>query len=126
MEASQPLAGVEDLSPDQAAYYLRYVKEAKEATKNGDLEEALKLFNLATDIFPSRKGMSRIKKIQKALEELADNGNDEYTYVCNSNLLLYQELYDQLFEHQKEGVAFLYIAYTGMAEKVVSWQMTWG
>lgn len=50
------------LSPEQAASYLRYVKEAKEATKNGDLEEALKLFNLAKDIFPNEKVMSRIQK----------------------------------------------------------------
>lgn len=111
MEVSRPLAGPEDLSPEQAAHYLRYVKEAKEATKNGNLEEALKLFNLAKDIFPSAKVMSRIKKIQAALEELADNGNDEFTYVCNSDLLLYRELYNQLFEHQKEGVAFLYSLY---------------
>ncbi|XP_049623130.1 DNA excision repair protein ERCC-6-like [Suncus etruscus] len=55
--------------------------------------------------------MSRIKKIQEALEELADNGNDEFTYVCNSDLLIYRELYNQLFEHQKEGIAFLYSLY---------------
>lgn len=39
-----------------------YVKEAKEATKNGDLEEAFKLFNLAKDIFPNEKVLSRIQK----------------------------------------------------------------
>ncbi|XP_014399938.1 PREDICTED: DNA excision repair protein ERCC-6-like, partial [Myotis brandtii] len=87
-----------------------YVKEAKEATKNGDLEEAFKLFNLAKDIFPNEKVMSRIQKLQEALEELAD-GDDEFTDVCNSGLLLYRELHNQLFEHQKEGVAFLYSLY---------------
>uniref|UniRef100_H0XVS7 DNA excision repair protein ERCC-6-like n=1 Tax=Otolemur garnettii TaxID=30611 RepID=H0XVS7_OTOGA len=89
----------------------RYVKEAKEATKNGDLEEAFKLFSLAKDIFPSEKVMSRIQKIQEALEELAEQGDDEFTDVCNSGLLLYRELHDQLFEHQKEGVAFFYSLY---------------
>ncbi|EFB14526.1 hypothetical protein PANDA_015067, partial [Ailuropoda melanoleuca] len=91
--------------------FYRYVKEAKEATKNGDLEEALKLFNLAKDIFPNEKVMSRIQKIQEALEELAKHGDDEFTDVCNSGLLLYRELHNQLFEHQKEGVAFLYSLY---------------
>lgn len=86
------------------------MKEAKEATKNGDLEEAFKLFNLAKDIFPNEKVMSRIQKLQEALEELAD-GDDEFTDVCNSGLLLYRELHNQLFEHQKEGVAFLYSLY---------------
>ncbi|XP_054435526.1 DNA excision repair protein ERCC-6-like [Pteronotus mesoamericanus] len=111
MEASQRFVEAEALSPEQAARYLRYVKEAKEATKNGDLEEAFKLFNLAKDIFPNEKLMSRIQKLQEALEELADHGDDEFTDVCNSGLLLYRELHDQLFEHQKEGVAFLYSLY---------------
>ncbi|KAF6090351.1 ERCC excision repair 6 like, spindle assembly checkpoint helicase [Phyllostomus discolor] len=111
MEASQGFVESEALSPEQAARYLRYVKEAKEATKNGDLEEAFKLFHLAKDIFPSEKLMSRIQKLQEALEELADHGDDEFTDVCNSGLLLYRELHDQLFEHQKEGVAFLYSLY---------------
>ncbi|XP_014321038.1 DNA excision repair protein ERCC-6-like [Myotis lucifugus] len=110
MEASQGFVEAEALSPELAALYLRYVKEAKEATKNGDLEEAFKLFNLAKDIFPNEKVMSRIQKLQEALEELAD-GDDEFTDVCNSGLLLYRELHNQLFEHQKEGVAFLYSLY---------------
>ncbi|KAM6151805.1 DNA excision repair protein ERCC-6-like [Rhynchocyon petersi] len=111
MEASRGSAEAEALSPEQTAYYLRYVKEAKEAAKNGDLEEAFKLFNLAKDIFPNEKVMSKIKKIQEALEELAEHGDDEFTDVCNCGLLLYRELHDQLFEHQKEGVAFLYNLY---------------
>ncbi|XP_040855736.1 DNA excision repair protein ERCC-6-like [Ochotona curzoniae] len=111
MEPSRGFAEAEALSPEQTARYLRYVKEAKEATKNGDLEEALKLFNLAKDIFPNEKVMSRIQKIQEALEELAENVDDEFTDVCNSGLLLYRELHNQLFEHQKEGIAFLYSLY---------------
>ncbi|XP_005593997.3 DNA excision repair protein ERCC-6-like isoform X1 [Macaca fascicularis] len=111
MEASRRFPEAEALSPEQAAHYLRYVKEAKEATKNGDLEEAFKLFNLAKDIFPNEKVLSRIQKIQEALEELAEQGDDEFTDVCNSGLLLYRELHDQLFEHQKEGIAFLYRLY---------------
>ncbi|XP_004685632.2 PREDICTED: DNA excision repair protein ERCC-6-like [Condylura cristata] len=111
MEAFGGFAEAQVLSPEQAASYLRYVKEAKEATKNGYLEEALKLFNLAKNIFPNEKVMSRIQKIQEALAELAENGDDEFTDVCNSGLLLYRELHNQLFEHQKEGVAFLYSLY---------------
>uniref|UniRef100_A0A8C5LGM6 DNA excision repair protein ERCC-6-like n=1 Tax=Jaculus jaculus TaxID=51337 RepID=A0A8C5LGM6_JACJA len=88
----------------------KYIKEAKEATKNGDLEEALKLFNLAKDICPTQKVMSRIQKLQEALEQLAEEG-DDFTDVCNSGLLLYRELHKQLFEHQKEGIAFLYGLY---------------
>ncbi|XP_005401741.1 PREDICTED: DNA excision repair protein ERCC-6-like [Chinchilla lanigera] len=112
METYRGLSEAETLNTEQAARYMRYVKEAKEATKNGDLEEALKLFNLAKDIFPNEKLMSRIQKLQEALEELEEHeDDDEFIDVCNSGLLLYRELYNQLFEHQKEGVAFLYSLY---------------
>ncbi|ERE63484.1 DNA excision repair protein ERCC-6-like isoform X1 [Cricetulus griseus] len=114
MEASQGLAEVEALSPQLAASYLRYVQEAKEAAKNGDLEEALKLFNLAKDIFPTKKVVSRIQKLQEALEQLAEEeeeDDDEFIDVCSSGLLLYRDLYEKLFEHQKEGIAFLYSLY---------------
>ncbi|CAH6780338.1 DNA excision repair protein ERCC-6-like [Phodopus roborovskii] len=112
MEASQGLAEVETLSPQLAASYLRYVQEAKEAAKNGDLEEALKLFHLAKDIFPTKKVVSRIQKLQEALEQLAEEEeDDEFIDVCNSGLLLYRELYEKLFVHQKEGIAFLYRLY---------------
>ncbi|NP_666347.2 DNA excision repair protein ERCC-6-like [Mus musculus] len=112
MEASQGLAEVETLSPQLAESYLRYVQEAKEAAKNGDLEESLKLFNLAKDIFPTKKVMSRIQKLQEALEQLAEEeDDDEFIDVCSSGLLLYRELYEKLFEHQKEGIAFLYSLY---------------
>ncbi|XP_041500465.1 DNA excision repair protein ERCC-6-like [Microtus oregoni] len=112
MEASQGLAEVETLNPRLAESYLRYVQEAKEAAKNGDLEESLKLFNLAKDIFPTKKVISRIQKLQEALEQLAEeDGDDEFTDVCNSGLMLYRELYEKLFEHQKEGIAFLYSLY---------------
>lgn len=88
------------------------MQEAKEAAKNGDLEESLKLFNLAKDIFPTKKVMSRIQKLQEALEQLAEEeDDDEFIDVCSSGLLLYRELYEKLFEHQKEGIAFLYSLY---------------
>ncbi|AXQ73470.1 hypothetical protein AWY89_11005 [Pasteurella multocida subsp. multocida] len=69
--------------------------------KNGDLEESLKLFNLAKDIFPTKKVMSRFQKLQEALEQLAEEEvDDEFIDVCSSGLLLYRELYEKLFEHQ--------------------------
>ncbi|XP_021043674.1 DNA excision repair protein ERCC-6-like [Mus pahari] len=113
MEASQGSVEVETLSPQLAESYRRYVQEAKEAAKNGDLEESLKLFNLAKDIFPTKKVMSRIQKLQEALKQLAEEeeDDDEFIDVCNSGLLLYRELYEKLFEYQKEGIAFLYSLY---------------
>uniref|UniRef100_F7F5D7 DNA excision repair protein ERCC-6-like n=1 Tax=Monodelphis domestica TaxID=13616 RepID=F7F5D7_MONDO len=99
------------LSPGQAASYKRYVKEAKEATKSGNIEEALKLFYLAKAIYPNDKVLSRIQRLQEALEELSVEETDDFVNVCNSGLMLYGELHDRLFEYQKEGVAFLYSLY---------------
>ncbi|XP_007667463.2 DNA excision repair protein ERCC-6-like isoform X2 [Ornithorhynchus anatinus] len=96
------------LSPEQMEQYQGYLKEAKDATKMGSLEEALRLFNLAGEIFPSDKVKHRIKRIEETLEELAEEKDNEFTDVCNSGLMLYRELHHQLFEHQREGVAFLY------------------
>ncbi|XP_074159190.1 LOW QUALITY PROTEIN: DNA excision repair protein ERCC-6-like [Sminthopsis crassicaudata] len=99
------------LSPGRAASYQKYIKEAKEAAKNGNLKEALKLFLLSKRFFPNDKVLSQIQKLQEALEELSIEGDDEFVDVCNSGLMLYRELHDRLFEHQKEGVAFLYSLY---------------
>ncbi|XP_043845436.1 DNA excision repair protein ERCC-6-like [Dromiciops gliroides] len=104
-------AAAQLLSPGRAASYGRYVKEAKEATKNGNLEEALKLFYLAKDVFPNDKVLSRIQRLEEALEKLSVEGDDEFVDVCDSGLMLYGELHDRLFVHQKEGVAFLYSLY---------------
>ncbi|MBZ3890015.1 DNA excision repair protein ERCC-6-like [Sciurus carolinensis] len=60
--------------------------------------------------------MSRIQKLQEALEELAEREDDEFTHVCNSGLMLYGEWHNELFEHQKEGVAFLWSRFDSSSE----------
>ncbi|XP_020668323.3 DNA excision repair protein ERCC-6-like [Pogona vitticeps] len=51
------------------------------------------------------------KLVTLGLEEEAAEEGDEYVNVCQSGLMIYRELHDKLFEHQKEGVAFLYSLY---------------
>uniref|UniRef100_A0A8C3HD13 DNA excision repair protein ERCC-6-like n=1 Tax=Chrysemys picta bellii TaxID=8478 RepID=A0A8C3HD13_CHRPI len=92
---------------------LAYVTQAKEEARNGNLEESLKLFNLANEIHPSEKLRSRIKRLEETLAELALATEEEQGFVdvCNSGLMIYGEMHNKLFEYQREGVAFLYSLY---------------
>ncbi|XP_048885286.1 DNA excision repair protein ERCC-6-like [Brienomyrus brachyistius] len=100
------------LDSDETETYHRYVKEGKAAARHGDMSKSLELFRLAHDIHPSEKLQSRIKMIEEAIEEMArqtsEGEDDEFVNVNDSGLMLFKELYDKLYEHQKEGIAFLY------------------
>ncbi|XP_050820153.1 DNA excision repair protein ERCC-6-like [Gopherus flavomarginatus] len=99
--------------PGPEGLYERYVTQAKEAARNGNLEESLKFFNLANEIHPSEKLKSRIKRLEETLAELALATEEEegFVDVCNSGLMIYGEMHNKLFEYQREGVAFLYSLY---------------
>ncbi|KPP69912.1 DNA excision repair protein ERCC-6-like, partial [Scleropages formosus] len=53
-----------------------------------------------------------IKMIQQAVEEIeqqtSESEDEEFVNVNNSGLMLFKELHEKLYEHQKEGIAFLY------------------
>ncbi|KAL0193684.1 hypothetical protein M9458_011980, partial [Cirrhinus mrigala] len=77
----------------------------------GDLHRALELFQLAYQLQPSDKQKKRIQAIQDLIkrdEEEDEEEDEEFVNVNNSGLMLYKGLYDKLYDHQKEGVAFLY------------------
>uniref|UniRef100_A0A8C3J0M5 DNA excision repair protein ERCC-6-like n=1 Tax=Calidris pygmaea TaxID=425635 RepID=A0A8C3J0M5_9CHAR len=89
----------------------RLVSDAKAAAGDGELEEALRLFRLAAAIRPSEKLQGRIQRVAEALAAAAEEDEVEeegFVNVCGSGLLLYGEVHEKLFQHQREGVAFLY------------------
>ncbi|NXA04618.1 ERC6L protein, partial [Sapayoa aenigma] len=93
----------------------RFVTSAKAAAAEGDLEEALRLFRLAAAIRPSEKLRSRMQRVEEALAAAAEQEQQEeeeedeaFVDVCGSGLLIYGEMHGKLFQHQREGVAFLY------------------
>ncbi|XP_062845103.1 DNA excision repair protein ERCC-6-like [Trichomycterus rosablanca] len=89
--------------------YTRLRHQGKEAAQRGDLELSLSLFRQAYDLRPSDKLQSRIQRLEEAIQEVnASEEEEEFVDVQGSSLMLYKGLYDQLYEHQKEGVAFLY------------------
>ncbi|NXW56774.1 ERC6L protein, partial [Eurystomus gularis] len=83
----------------------RLVSSAKAAAANGELEEALRLFGLAAAIRPSEKLLGRMRREEEAAVEEDEEG---FVDVCGSGLLIYGEMHGKLFQHQREGVAFLY------------------
>ncbi|OCT67216.1 DNA excision repair protein ERCC-6-like [Xenopus laevis] len=101
------------VDPEQAERYELYVKKAKQEAKSGNLSKSIEFFLKAREIHPSEKINSRIEKLQEALQqlELQEEQDDEFIDVLNSGFMIYNELYNKLFEHQKEGVAFLYSLY---------------
>ncbi|XP_018428513.1 PREDICTED: DNA excision repair protein ERCC-6-like [Nanorana parkeri] len=100
------------VDPDVAEKYERYVKKAKEEAKNGNLLKSIEYFRRADSIHPSEKIKGRIAKLEEAQQvKLQNEQDDEFVDVMGSGFTLYKELYDKLFEHQKEGVAFLYSLY---------------
>ncbi|RMB98197.1 hypothetical protein DUI87_25100 [Hirundo rustica rustica] len=91
--------------------YRGLVTSAKAAATDGDLREALRLFQLAAAIRPSEKLRGRMQRVQEALAEAEQEEEEEvegFVDVCGSGLLIYGEMHGKLFQHQREGVAFLY------------------
>ncbi|XP_044161829.1 DNA excision repair protein ERCC-6-like isoform X1 [Bufo gargarizans] len=86
------------------------VQKAKQEAKNGNLLKSIEYFQKADSIHPSEKLKGRIAKLEEALQQLdiQNEQDDEFIDVLGSGLMLYKELYNKLFEHQKEGVAFMY------------------
>uniref|UniRef100_A0A8V5H9Q4 DNA excision repair protein ERCC-6-like n=1 Tax=Melopsittacus undulatus TaxID=13146 RepID=A0A8V5H9Q4_MELUD len=56
----------------------------------------------------------RIQRVEEVLAEVVQHGEEEpkedegFVNVCSSGLLIYGEMHEKLFQHQREGVAFLY------------------
>ncbi|XP_073495720.1 DNA excision repair protein ERCC-6-like [Phyllobates terribilis] len=97
--------------PELTEEYERYVQKAKQEAKHGNLLKSIEYFQKADNIHPSDKLKGRIAKLEEALQQLHlqnEEDDDEFLDVLGSGLMLYKELCGKLFEHQKEGVAFLY------------------
>ncbi|XP_073696448.1 DNA excision repair protein ERCC-6-like [Garra rufa] len=111
-EITDKLEGHLSLDTEKMDKYERYRQEGKEAAMRGDLHRALELFQLAYQLLPSDKQKKRIQAIQDLIkrdeEEDEVEEDEEFVNVNNSGLMLYKGLYDKLYDHQKEGVAFLY------------------
>ncbi|XP_067084863.1 DNA excision repair protein ERCC-6-like [Osmerus mordax] len=103
------------MTTDKMDTYQGYVKEGKDAARKGNMSKSLELFQLAYNIHPSDKLKGRIKKLKEAIKEMEQQDSEDefedFVNVNNSGLMLFKDLYDKLYDYQKEGVAFLYGLY---------------
>ncbi|KAI9543742.1 DNA excision repair protein ERCC-6-like [Dissostichus eleginoides] len=94
---------------DKMETYQRFIKEGKDVARQGDMNQALKFFKLAYKIHQSQKLESRIKQMEELLAQSDSEEEDEvFVNVNGSGLMLFKELYDKLYDYQRNGVAFLY------------------
>ncbi|XP_056313671.1 DNA excision repair protein ERCC-6-like [Danio aesculapii] len=112
-EVTDKFGGCLSLDTEKMEKYDRYRQKGKEAAINGELPRALELFQLAYQLQPSEKLKKRVQAIQELIqrEEEDEEEEEEFVNVNDSGLKLYKGLYDKLYDHQKEGVAFLYSLY---------------
>uniref|UniRef100_A0A3Q2XK12 DNA excision repair protein ERCC-6-like n=2 Tax=Hippocampus comes TaxID=109280 RepID=A0A3Q2XK12_HIPCM len=97
---------------DNMEVYHRHIQDGKDAARQGEMNKALEHFKMAYNIHRSDKLQKRIGKIEEFLaQNLEDENDDEYVDVNKSGLKLYKELYDKLYDYQRNGVAFLYSLY---------------
>ncbi|XP_029296448.1 DNA excision repair protein ERCC-6-like [Cottoperca gobio] len=96
---------------DMEAYH-RFIQDGKDVARQGDMNKALKFFKLAYNIHRSQKLESRIKKIEELIAQNdSEDEDEEFVDVNDSGLMLFKELYDKLYDYQRNGVAFLYSLY---------------
>ncbi|XP_040187286.1 DNA excision repair protein ERCC-6-like isoform X2 [Rana temporaria] len=109
---NQPTEEAKNKDLEISNKYERYVRKAKEEAKNGNFVKSIEYFRHADSLHPSEKLRGRIAKLEEAQQlKLENEKDDEFVDVLGSGLMLYKELYKKIFEHQKEGVAFLYSLY---------------
>ncbi|KAI9544328.1 DNA excision repair protein ERCC-6-like [Dissostichus eleginoides] len=94
---------------DKMETYQRFIQEGKDVARQGDMNQALKFFKLAYKIHQSQKLESQIKTIEELLAQNdSEEEDEEFVNVNGSGLMLFKELYDKLYDYQRNGVAFLY------------------
>ncbi|XP_073321471.1 DNA excision repair protein ERCC-6-like [Pagrus major] len=96
---------------DKMEQYQRFIQDGKNVAKQGDMHKALKFFKLAYSIHQSQKLESRIKKIEELISQDDSEEDEEFVDVNGSGLMLFKDLYDKLYDYQRNGVAFLYSLY---------------
>ncbi|XP_045890721.1 DNA excision repair protein ERCC-6-like [Micropterus dolomieu] len=123
MEVSEHDGGVKEISEklekslsmeteDNMDAYHRLIQDAKDVARQGDMSKALEFFKSAYNIHQSQKLETRIKKIEELIAQNdSEEEDEEFVNVNNSGLMLFKDLYDKLYDYQRDGVAFMYSLY---------------
>ncbi|RUS72057.1 hypothetical protein EGW08_020186 [Elysia chlorotica] len=95
--------------------FMKYVTEGRKCVEQGDIAQAIKLNEKALAIKSSDKLQKRINKMKAFLaaqeEEEAGGGDEEEDGDMKSlgqGFMLHRKLYAKLYQHQKEGVLWMW------------------
>lgn len=110
-QESQTPIKTEVIKDDQEKFN-KLVTQAKKHISEGQVREALKLNKEALEIYHSDKLAKKITKMEQYLKEHGDDNDieeDENGMVHVGNgYFMYKELYNKLYDHQKEAVLWLW------------------
>ena len=98
-----------DLSADDKAKYNELIVKGKYAQKESKIEKAVSYYKKAAQIYKNEKLGTRIQKLEKFLEEEAENEN-LYTDI-GDGLFLTNDIHDKLYQYQREGVKWMWELY---------------
>ncbi|KAL5255931.1 hypothetical protein ACHWQZ_G011223 [Mnemiopsis leidyi] len=110
-ESQKPssVQSLDDLSAFEKAKYNELIVKGKYAQKESKIEKALGYYKKAAQIYKNEKLGTRIQKLEKFLEEEAENEN-LYTDI-GDGLFLTNDVHDKLYQYQREGVKWMWELY---------------
>ncbi|GFO09812.1 DNA excision repair protein ercc-6-like [Plakobranchus ocellatus] len=99
--------------------FMKYVTEGRRLVEEGDIARAIKLNEKALAIRYSEKLQKRIEKMKAFLaaqeEDEGENGDDDEEdggmKSLGQGFMLHHKLYGKLYQHQKEGVLWMWSLY---------------
>ncbi|KAK0043897.1 DNA excision repair protein ERCC-6 [Biomphalaria pfeifferi] len=92
--------------------FMRLIKEARQLAENGDVASGIKMYEKAQKIKYSTKLEQRILKMKAFLAEQTESNHPKNDMKqLAPNFYLHRKLFDQLYDHQKEGVLWLWSLY---------------
>ncbi|EDV22067.1 uncharacterized protein TRIADDRAFT_59182 [Trichoplax adhaerens] len=97
------------------AKFNKLISKGKELIKEYDYKTALKLFEKANSIQSSDKLYRRIQRLKEAIAEDDNESNDADEVATSIDIgngcILERELYNHLYDYQRDGVAWLWRIY---------------
>ena len=98
-----------DLSAKDKNKYNELIVKGKYAQKESKIEKALSYYQKASKIYKNEKLDTRIQKLEKFLEEEAEN-EKLYTDI-GDGFFLTNDVHDKLYQYQREGVKWMWELY---------------
>ena len=98
-----------EVSSKDKIRYNDLISKGKYAQKDSKIEKALSYYKKALNIYKNEKLVLRINKLQKFLED--EEENEGWYTDLGDGFFLTNEVFDKLYEYQREGVKWMWELY---------------